>query len=73
MHSTDYSGDNLCGWQRSLKLTRLSLDGGAEIDLTPLSSVTTLEEASFRDSTAASLLLVVVFDMLVFGPRSNWG
>jgi hypothetical protein len=48
MHSTDYSGDNLCGWQRSLKLTQLSLGGGAEIDLTPLSSVTTLEEASFQ-------------------------
>ena len=37
-------------------MTELSLEGGAEIDLTPLSSLTTLEEVSFCGSAAVRLL-----------------
>lgn len=44
----------LCGSQRTLALEQLSLEGGAEIDLSPLSSLTTLHEASFRNSSGVA-------------------
>lgn len=44
----------LCGSQRTLALEQLSLEGGAEIDLSPLSSLTTLHGVSFFNSSGVA-------------------
>ena len=40
--------------QKKLSITNLNLEGGGEIDLSPLSTVATLEEVCFKGSSAVA-------------------